>query len=106
MRDVPKALDAAARCISDFVRIRNGTRILCNPRGYATVDGPQNPRFQRDLVIEIRSGTQADIDLLDSHAPNRSRGIPRTSRSGSSSQTIARINNKRVEQSAAKPGRW
>lgn len=32
----------------------NGTRVVCNPRGYCTlVDGQENSKFKADLIVEI-----------------------------------------------------
>ena len=31
----------------------NGTRVVCNPRGYAKAGANENPRFDPDLMIEI-----------------------------------------------------
>jgi predicted phosphodiesterase len=31
----------------------NGTRVICNPRGYASIRGEENPDFNPALVIEI-----------------------------------------------------
>mgnify|MGYP001222896775 CR=1 FL=1 len=32
----------------------NGTRVLCNPRGYAKDGVSENPFFDPDLVVEVR----------------------------------------------------
>lgn len=41
----------------------NGTRVICNPRGYYRYDtGPENPYFNPGLLIEIKKG---EVKILD-----------------------------------------
>ena len=40
-----------------FDYVLNGTRVLCNPRGYAKNGVNENPRFDPNLVIEIDAAT-------------------------------------------------
>jgi predicted phosphodiesterase len=37
----------------------NGTRVVCNPRGYAKDTENENPLFDANFIVEIDSGTQA-----------------------------------------------
>jgi Calcineurin-like phosphoesterase len=39
-----------------FDYLLNGTRIICNPRGYAKAGVNENPRFDPDFTIEVRAG--------------------------------------------------
>jgi hypothetical protein len=32
----------------------NGTRVICNPRGYAKDGVNENPRFDPDLTVDVR----------------------------------------------------
>jgi hypothetical protein len=42
-----------------FDYVCNGTRVVCNPRGYA-IDGiPENPRFDPALTIDIEANLRA-----------------------------------------------
>lgn len=36
-----------------FDYLVNGTRIVCNPRGYAKARVNKNPRFDPDLMVEV-----------------------------------------------------
>jgi predicted phosphodiesterase len=36
-----------------FDYVVNGTRVVCNPRGYAKADTNENSRFDADLIIEV-----------------------------------------------------
>jgi hypothetical protein len=33
--------------------VANGTRVVCNPRGYARDGGNENPRFEIDFVVDV-----------------------------------------------------
>ena len=34
----------------------HGTRVVCNPRGYAQAGVNENPHFDQDLIIEVATG--------------------------------------------------
>ncbi len=46
-----------------FDYVCNGTRVLCNPRGYAGVD--DNPRFDPCLVVDLVDLADLRVDLAD-----------------------------------------
>lgn len=41
----------------------NGTRVVCNPRGYARDGVNENPRFDADFSIEVREGGDGDSGM-------------------------------------------
>src|SRR5579864_3804183 len=58
--DVERLMDGARACLwvhghthDSFDYVVNGTRVVCNPRGYAQSGVNENARFDPDLVIDI-----------------------------------------------------
>jgi hypothetical protein len=41
----------------------NGTRVVCNPRGYARAGSNENPAFDANFIVEVEASTAPDRGL-------------------------------------------
>jgi predicted phosphodiesterase len=62
--DAEHLIDAGRACLwihghthDSFDYLLNGTRVVCNPRGYAKAGINENPLFDPNFLVEIDSGT-------------------------------------------------
>ena len=58
-----------------FDYLVNGTRVVCNPRGYAPME--LNPAFDPGLTVDVQVNERADVMTNDGHRAAESEAVLR-----------------------------